>query len=85
MTGKYAFSFTTILWDHEWDGCDYAYIHDVGEKEGGKMYRLLSERPGMRGKTMGELLRAAFGGDPDAVLEYCAANGIEYTFCAITL
>ena len=31
VRGKYAFSFTTFIWDHEWDGWDYAYFHDVNE------------------------------------------------------
>ncbi len=84
VTGKYAFSFTTFVWEHPWDNKDYAYFHDVNEKNGKKAYRLLSEELGADGKSMEELLKMKFGEDPDPekVFDYCREHGIEFVFNA---
>ena len=57
VTGKYAFSFTTFIWDHPWDGRDYAYCHDVNEVEGLKAFRALETELGARGMSMKELFQ----------------------------
>lgn len=86
VTGKYAFSFTTFIWDHEWDGWDYAYFHDVNEEQGEKAFRLLEQELGVRGKTMEELFRLKYGeklnGETcgEDVYDFCREHGIEYGF-----
>lgn len=86
VTGKYAFSFTTFIWDHEWDGWDYAYFHDVNEEQGKKAFLLLEKELGVQGKTMEELFQLKYGDKlkeetcGEEVDTFCAKNGIEYAF-----
>ena len=61
VTGEYAFSFTTFIWEHEWDGRDYAYCHEVDEEEGLKAYHCLEHELGVYGKTMKELFQLKWG------------------------
>ncbi len=86
-TGKYAFSFTTFVWDHPWDNKDYAYCHDVNEEEGKKAYDLLSKKTGTSGQSMDALLKRAFGEKPDAdaVYNFCKENSIGFDFKAVMI
>lgn len=91
VTGKYAFSFTTFVWDHEWDGWDYAYFHDVNEEEGEKAYHVLEQELGVQGKTMEELFQLKYGEKlkeetcGEEVFDFCREHGIEYAFQAIQI
>ena len=82
VTGKYAFSFTTYVFDHEWDGNDYAYFHDVGEREGRRAYHILENELGVQKKSRKELFRLKFGQNPDAddVFDFCMKHDIQYEF-----
>ena len=88
VTGKYAFSFTTFIWDHEWDGRDYAYYHDVNEEQGRKVFLLLEKELGVHDKSMDELFQLKYGDKlreescGEAVFDFCKENGIEYDFQA---
>ena len=91
VTGKYAFSFTTFVWDHEWDGMDYAYFHDVNEKEGLKAYLALEKELGVSGKSMNELFQLKWGEHlkdgncGEDVFDFCKKHDISYDFRAITI
>lgn len=86
VTGQYAFSFTTFIWDHEWDGWDYAYFHDVNEEQGRKAYQILEKELGVSGKSMDELFQLKYGEKlkeescGEDVYAFCRSNGIEYSF-----
>ena len=91
VTGRYAFTFTTIIWDHEWDGRDYAYFHDVDEEQGLKAFKILEKELGVSGRSLKELFRLKFGetlnGEEggDAVFDFCIKNGIKYAFQAVQI
>ena len=84
VTGQYSFSFTTFIWDHEWDGCDYAYYHDVNEEQGKKAYQILEKELGINGKSLEELFQIKYGEKLREescgadVFSFCLANGIKY-------
>ena len=84
VTGKYAFSFTTFIWDHPWDGRDYAYCHDVNEVEGLKAFRALETELGARGMSMKELFQLKWGEHlmdevcGDDVYRFCRENNIQF-------
>ena len=86
VTGKYAFSFTTFIWDHEWDGNDYAYFHDVNEEQGYKAYQILEKELGVSGKSMEELFRLKYGEKlteescGEEVYDFCREHDIQYDF-----
>ena len=83
VTGRYAFAFHIIIWDHEWDGRDYAYIHDVNEEQGEKTYHILEKELGVQGKTMEELFRLKYGENygteecADDIFRFCNKHNIE--------
>ncbi len=86
VTGKYAFSFTTFIWDHEWDGNDYAYFHDVNEEQGYKAYQILEQELGVTGKSMEELFRLKYEEKlteescGEEVYDFCHEHDIQYDF-----
>ncbi len=91
VTGRYSFSFTTFVWDHGWDGDDYAYIHDVDEEEGKKVQSLLEKELDESGKTLEELFRLKYGEKlfdekcGEEVFRLCQENGIHYTFHSVQI
>ncbi len=91
VTGKYAFSFTTFIWDHEWDGCDYAYFHDVNETQGKRAYRILEKELRVSGKTMDDLFRIKYGDKLEEescgedVFGFCLKNGIKYGITSVQI
>lgn len=91
VTGKYAFSFTTFIWDHEWDGNDYAYFHDVNEEQGYKAYQILEQELGVTGKSMEELFQLKYGEKlheescGEDMFDLCLEHGIEYGFQAVQI
>ncbi len=84
VTGKYSFSFTTFIWDHPWDGRDYAYFHDVDEEEGLKAFRVLEKELGAREKSMKELFQLKWGEHlldedcGDEVYRFCKEHNIRF-------
>lgn len=91
VTGQYSFSFTTFIWDHEWDGCDYAYYHDVNEEQGLKAYHILEKELGVSGKPMEELFQIKFGEHLDEescgqdVFGFCLENRIKYDMTVVQI
>ena len=91
VTGHYAFSFTTFIWNHEWDGWDYAYFHDVNEEQGKKAYQILEKELGVEGKSMEELFRLKYGEKlseescGEEVFSFCLDNDIEYEMTVVQI
>ncbi len=91
VTGVYAFSFTTYIWEHDWDGNDYAYFHDVDEQEGEKVFRILEKDLHVSGLSMEEILKKRFGENTeedeyaDEIVRFCSANQIRYELTVVRL
>ena len=83
MQDDYSFSFATYFYDHEWDGGDYMYCHDVDSENGRKAHGLLSAELG-HGGSIDELIAEKFGSPPDsdALLSFCNSRGIMYELIA---